>query len=885
MNNKWIRALLPPVVMLLIFSIFYTVCGIAPFGTKSIAWCDMEQQVIPLMLDLRDVLTGDGSMFYSGGNAGGMNMWGVYFFFVASPFSLLVCLVQESQMLTLMNLLVMVKLAVTAWSAGWYLRRRYPALRTSWMLLLSLTYGLCGYGLLYYQNLVWLDLLYLFPLLMLSLDALIRDGKMLGYICACSACVAVLYYLGFSIGIFLILYVGLQYYFISDQTRRRQIAFRFVYASGCALLITAVIWLPSLLQVMDSGRVGTTMQKLRETLVFKSIGDKLALLMCTTICLVPLFFLFGKRRASVTPHTKWMYLLLLIPVLLEPVNLLWHTGSYQCYPLRYGYITVLLGLSLVAEILTARPAPPPAQGRGHIRAAYVMVGILTLLTAAIVILCTRWYNTICSYTDTLWHSVSAFFLLLIPAVISLFGYYCGIRFYRDGLLSRRILTVSMSLLFALESCLNLSVYIARPAVEDTLYSQTLSLSELAEDPDYYRVRMERKYSHVNMIGAIGYNTIGHYTSLTASRTMQMMKKMGYSSYWMEIGTTGGTLLSDAILANRYIFGLEDEFAPWQTITANTDCGLSLARNQLCMPAGTVQSGDPALLTGMTGNDRIAGQKALAKAWLGTDSIISSYEPTKLSHATYEYTDGKHNVNVIDPQSADHSISYSFFVSGRQALYFDLFDTCEGAPITSDTYESVAVSINGHFVTLDYPEKKSNGILELGVAENQNVTVRVVLRHNISVSSFGVFGIDLDGMRQALEGINGADVTASGSEITASCTAEAPSYLYLSIPWDPGFTATVNGKPCEILTIDGCFMAIPVEAGENQIRLHFTPRGFKLGLAVTIAGLLAAAGYLLIRHIRRKKPPLAPEFVCRLMQAVFWCVLVVFYACTMILNIF
>ena len=114
MKQKYIRALLPPLVMLLIFSIFYTVCGIAPFGTKSIAWCDMEQQVIPLMLDLRHVLTGEDSIFYSAGNAGGMNMWGVYFFFVASPFSLLVCLVKESQMLTLMNLLVMWKLAVAA---------------------------------------------------------------------------------------------------------------------------------------------------------------------------------------------------------------------------------------------------------------------------------------------------------------------------------------------------------------------------------------------------------------------------------------------------------------------------------------------------------------------------------------------------------------------------------------------------------------------------------------------------------------------------------------------------------------------------------------------------------------------------------------------------
>ena len=97
--------------------------------------------------------------------------------------------------------------------------------------------------------------------------------------------------------------------------------------------------------------------------------------------------------------------------------------------------------------------------------------------------------------------------------------------------------------------------------------------------------------------------------------------------------------------------------------------------------------------------------------------------------------------------------------------------------------------------------------------------------------------------------------------------------------------TVNGKPCEIQTIDDCFMAIPVEPGENQIQLHFVPRGFHFALGITIAGTLAAVGYLVIRRIRRKKPPFAPEWMCRLMQAVFWCVLVVFYACTMIINIF
>ena len=127
----------------------------------------------------------------------------------------------------------------------------------------------------------------------------------------------------------------------------------------------------------------------------------------------------------------------------------------------------------------------------------------------------------------------------------------------------------------------------------------------------------------------------------------------------------------------------------------------------------------------------------------------------------------------------------------------------------------------------------------------------------------------------------------GSMIAQALGNDAVEYVMDDARFDrhANDALTVNGKPCEIQTIDNCFMAIPVEPGENQIQLHFVPRGFRFALGITIAGALAAVGYLVIRRIRRKKPPFAPEWMCRLMQAVFWCVLVVFYACTMIINIF
>ena len=105
----------PLIVMSLILAVFYK-GGLYPFGNNSAAWCDMYQQVIPLLTDFKDILSGKQSIFFNLGNAGGMNFWGVFFFFIASPFSLLVVFFDKTHIIDLCNLLIIIKLSLSAFT-------------------------------------------------------------------------------------------------------------------------------------------------------------------------------------------------------------------------------------------------------------------------------------------------------------------------------------------------------------------------------------------------------------------------------------------------------------------------------------------------------------------------------------------------------------------------------------------------------------------------------------------------------------------------------------------------------------------------------------------------------------------------------------------------
>lgn len=103
--------------------------------------------------------------------------------------------------------------------------------------------------------------------------------------------------------------------------------------------------------------------------------------------------------------------------------------------------------------------------------------------------------------------------------------------------------------------------------------------------------------------------------------------------------------------------------------------------------------------------------------------------------------------------------------------------------------------------------------------------------------------------------SGLQVTSFASNrIAGSIKAEANGVLVFSIPFNRGWSLTVDGKPTALLRANFGLLGAPVTAGNHQISLTYQIPGWRLGTALGLAGWLALAG--LIWQARRRASPAA-----------------------------
>ncbi len=97
------------------------------------------------------------------------------------------------------------------------------------------------------------------------------------------------------------------------------------------------------------------------------------------------------------------------------------------------------------------------------------------------------------------------------------------------------------------------------------------------------------------------------------------------------------------------------------------------------------------------------------------------------------------------------------------------------------------------------------------------------------------------------------VTDRATEITGQIDVDRAGMLFLSIPYDSRWQATVNGLPVELKKVSRAFMGIPLEPGRYEIELWYSHHLFAWGGVITIAGLTGYA-VLLRRLTRRSREP-------------------------------
>ena len=96
-----------------------------------------------------------------------------------------------------------------------------------------------------------------------------------------------------------------------------------------------------------------------------------------------------------------------------------------------------------------------------------------------------------------------------------------------------------------------------------------------------------------------------------------------------------------------------------------------------------------------------------------------------------------------------------------------------------------------------------------------------------------------------------DFEYSAYGFSANIDTDKGGVVLFSVPYDKGFTATINGKPAEIIKADNGLTAVYVGKGESRIEFSYFTYRVKEGAMLSAVGVFLFAVYIVL-SVRRKK---------------------------------
>ena len=161
-------------------------------------------------------------------------------------------------------------------------------------------------------------------------------------------------------------------------------------------------------------------------------------------------------------------------------------------------------------------------------------------------------------------------------------------------------------------------------------------------------------------------------------------------------------------------------------------------------------------------------------------------------------------------------------------------------------ESEKITVNGKIIpvptmgdrdNLKYPASFNSNLLYLGIYENEDVKVE-------GVDGAKIMALDLDKLEElctAFEksGVDDRDIDITGKSLNFKIKADKNEEAILPLTYDRGVTAVVNGKKRKVKNIDSMFTGVELDEGENTVEILFIPYGFRLGVFLSLAGVMYA----------------------------------------------
>ena len=107
----------------------------------------------------------------------------------------------------------------------------------------------------------------------------------------------------------------------------------------------------------------------------------------------------------------------------------------------------------------------------------------------------------------------------------------------------------------------------------------------------------------------------------------------------------------------------------------------------------------------------------------------------------------------------------------------------------------------------------------------------------------IYYLDMQLFQQIINELNASGFNPEIVEdgyLTGEYISERNGYLLLTIPYDAGWHVTINGIPVDVMRGMNTFIAVPVQAGTNEIICLYKVPGLQLGVVVSVIGLFSLA---------------------------------------------
>ena len=327
---------------------------------------DGFHQYVIFDVALRNILHGNGSLFYTFTSGLGLSFYALSSYYLGSFLSPLVYVFNLSNMPDAVYLITLLKFGFIGLSTFFSISRIFETIPKPIKLALSTSYALMSFTVSQLEIKNWLDVFILIPLIITGLHLLITENKRLLYFTSLSILFIQNYYFGYMTALFLFFWYLCQ---ISWDFKTRRLSFLdFVVTSFLAGFASLIMTLPTLLDLRTHGEKLTAITKFKtdsswylDVFAKQFIGSfdttKYGSIPMIFIGLLPfiLTILFFTLK-SIQFHVKLVYgmffTILIASFYIEAIDLFWqgmHTPNMFLH--RYAWIFSTLLIYTAAEIL------------------------------------------------------------------------------------------------------------------------------------------------------------------------------------------------------------------------------------------------------------------------------------------------------------------------------------------------------------------------------------------------------------------------------------------------------------------------------------------------------------------------------------------------------